>query len=64
MVDGSLLYQPPGHPSHGGNEAEIFILAILGGKISVLGGEEFFYYMNILIFEGYQFRNGDDGGKL
>ena len=26
-----------GHPSHGGNEAEIFIIAILGGKIAILG---------------------------
>jgi len=26
-----------GHPSHGGNEAEIFIIPILGGKFGILG---------------------------
>jgi len=36
-----------GHPSQGGNEAEIFIIVILGGKISffaILGGRNFFAF--------------------
>jgi len=28
-----------GRPSHEGNEAEIFIIPILGGKFGILGGE-------------------------
>jgi len=28
-----------GHPSHGRNEAEIFIIAILGRKTAILGGK-------------------------
>src|SRR6218665_3362761 len=36
-----------GHPSQGGNKAEIFIIVILGGKISffaILGGRNFFAF--------------------
>jgi len=29
-------------PSHGGNEAEIFIIAMLGGTFAILGGNNFF----------------------
>ena len=31
-----------GHPSHGGNEAEIFIIPILGGEFGILGGTKCF----------------------
>jgi len=31
-----------GRPSHGGNEAEIFIILILGGKFGILGGNKMF----------------------
>jgi len=40
----SLLSERQGHTFHGGNEAEIFIRAILGGKkfLGILWGEENF----------------------
>jgi len=59
VKEGNLDKQ--GHATHGWNEAEIFILAILVGEISILGEKKFYYDMNILIFEGYQFRSGDEG---
>jgi len=33
---GLLVIHIQGHPSHQGNEAESFIIAILGGEIAIL----------------------------
>jgi len=40
----AYTYNVQGHPSHEGNEAEIFIIAILWGKLPFLGKQMFSHF--------------------